>query len=146
MNKNALKTLHGFSRTEQYHRVHPNLLLTDGVKFLCENAECFWLMDIVASYLPKCARDPMLANIQFWHLRKGGSPTRKDIKSKLLVFQPCPEGQPACHVVCERDSGDVAIVQNIAMTDFPFDALPDLKLFVQHNGGGQYVICLPSEY
>jgi hypothetical protein len=37
--------LANFYGTEQYHRINlifPNVLMTDGVKWLCENADCYW--------------------------------------------------------------------------------------------------------
>lgn len=38
-----------FTGTTQYYRLYPNLMLTDGAKFLAETANCYWLMDIIAS-------------------------------------------------------------------------------------------------
>lgn len=37
--------------TLAYHRIGPKLVLTDGMKYLCESAECFWLADLVNSVL-----------------------------------------------------------------------------------------------
>lgn len=39
-----------FCGTEQYYHYY-NLLLTDGVKFLCEEASCHWFMDVIYSHL-----------------------------------------------------------------------------------------------
>ncbi len=38
-----------FTGTERYYRISRRHLLTDGTKCLAEEAECFWMMDAVAS-------------------------------------------------------------------------------------------------
>lgn len=50
-------TLRGFIGSEQWYRTHPNVLITEGVKFLCDQAQCYWLIDCVSSYqlIPKVA-------------------------------------------------------------------------------------------
>ena len=104
--------------TSEYHRFSPlsSLVITDGVKYLANNAGVYWLLDIVASYQNKCNKDEMLRDFQIWTLKV------KNGKGK---------------VICERDTDDVAITQKIEYTDFP---LPEIKLYCE-NG----VICLPSE-
>ena len=47
-----LDELRNFYGTEHYYRTNPGLLVTDGVKFLADNAGCYWLLDMVWSYLP----------------------------------------------------------------------------------------------
>ena len=44
-------TLKQFTGTERYYRISRRHLLTDGTKYLAENAECFWMMDAIASHL-----------------------------------------------------------------------------------------------
>ena len=108
-----------FCGTEGYYKFSmlSPLVMTDGVKYLADNAKCYWLLDIIASYQRKCSRDPMLCDMQFWTLRvKNGKG----------------------FVICERDEGDVAISQAIPATDFP---LPEIKIWVE-NG----VVLLPSEH
>lgn len=39
-----------FYCTNKYHRYGLELFLTDGVKFLADNAECYWLLDVINSY------------------------------------------------------------------------------------------------
>ncbi len=107
-----------FTGTNEYHRfsILSSLVLTDGVKCLCEQASSYWLMDVIASYQSKCNKDEMLKDFQLWTLKVNGS-----------------QGV----VTCERDTNDVAIRQVIPYTDFP---LKEIKLYCE-NG----VICLPSE-
>ena len=104
--------------TEKYHRfsILSKLVMTDGVKYLANACQCFWLMDIIASYQSKAMKDPRLAEIQFWELKKDG----KGFK-----------------VTCSRDTNDVAITQRIPYSDFPLDSV---KIWVE-NG----VVMLPSE-
>ena len=40
-----------FTGTEKYHRISRRHLLTDGTKSLADEAECFWMMDAIASHL-----------------------------------------------------------------------------------------------
>ena len=111
--------------TESYYRVRsvPLFLLTDGVKTLCDMAECYWLLDIIASYQSGCRLDSMLKEMQFW---------------KLVV------SDHKGIVTCERDENDVAITQHIESTDFP---LPEIKIWVQlADQNGTMVAMLPTEY
>ena len=112
-------TLDQFYGTETWHRFSMSkLLLTDGVKYLCEKAGCYWLMDIIASYQKKCMKDPMLRDFQIWELNV-------NIQERKGV------------VSCLRDTNDVAFKQTIPYTDFPLDTI---KLYCENR-----VICLPSE-
>ena len=43
--------LNQFIGTEKYYRISRRHLLTDGTKYLAEQAACFWLMDAIASHL-----------------------------------------------------------------------------------------------
>jgi hypothetical protein len=108
-----------FTGTEAYHKFSPfsKLVLTDGVKYLCEKAGAYWLMDAIASYQKRCNADEMLRAFQIWTL------TVEDSSGTLK---------------CERDTNDVAITQNIPYTDFP---MPSVKLYCIDG-----VILLPSEY
>ena len=112
-------SLNQFTGTTEYHKfsVISKLVITDGVKYLCDSAGCYWLMDIIASYQPKCNKDEMLRDFQLWILKC------KDSKWK---------------VGCYRDTDDEAFNQPIEHTDFP---LPEIKLYCI-NG----VILLTSEY
>lgn len=112
-----------FYGTEAYHRwsMLTNMVATDGVKWLAENAEAYWLLDTLASHQKTCSQDTMLRDMQFWTL------TVSPDNSALLI--------------CERDSGDVAIRQKIPLTDFP---LSEIKLWVQN--GSYLVVMLPQEY
>jgi hypothetical protein len=113
-------TLAQFTGTEGYHTFSTlsNLVITDGVKYLADKTNCYWFLDIIASYQRKCNKDPMLKEFQIWTL------TTKNGKGK---------------VICERDKDDPKpITQKIKYTDF---SLQTIKLYCMNN-----VILLPSEY
>lgn len=51
MNPQELKqALNNFIGTTTYYPMYPHVNLTDGTKFLCEQAQCFWLIDAIWSY------------------------------------------------------------------------------------------------
>lgn len=49
--KEILSELSNFTGTNEYHKfsILFKEVLTDGVKYLCDNLGCYWLMDIVGS-------------------------------------------------------------------------------------------------
>ena len=110
--------LNQFTGTTQYY-AHwlKAFLYTDGVKYLADEAQAYWLIDAIASHQPEALKDPMLRGIQFWKLIVTGN------KAKLI---------------CERDTDNVAITQDIDYTDFP---LSEVKLYLADR-----VLMLPSEY
>jgi hypothetical protein len=59
-----------FTGTERYHRINRKCLLTDGARYLAEEAGAFWLMDAAASYLIELGTDDWFVHIQ---LRVTGS-------------------------------------------------------------------------
>lgn len=118
-----------FIGTESYHRlgIMPNVVSTDGVKWLAENAECFWLMDIIASYQSQIKRKP-----QFEKLR--------GMQSWTLTLNKTGNG---AKVICtDGDSNEPYITQKIPFTDFP---LQTITLWVQPQDN-LMVIMLPSEH
>lgn len=131
MNKAALKTLGNYMGTEAYHRLSPfTMRLTDGTLALATHADAFWLMGEIAmaQMVSRVKNDPALQQIQFWTLTKDGS---------------------GAILKCERDEGDVAYTQKIPYTDFPFDVLPNPRVWVKpasYDGvTGFPLAMLPSE-
>lgn len=116
------------SMTFYRHGLMKSLVYTEGVQFLAQNAECYWLIDAIASYQPQCRKDPSLREFQVWTLKK-----KSDYSFVLLG---------------ERDTNDPnAIIQEIEHSDFP---LQEIKFFVSYGEDADekpyWTIYLPSEH
>ena len=113
--------------TTQYikSRVWGHLVFTDGVNNLRENADCYWLVDAIASHRRK-------ESFQVWNLTV-------DLEKKSAVL------------TMKEDTGQPELVrQEIPYTDFP---LLSIDFFVQEGGYGTeenwtpcLVLMLPNEY
>ena len=109
-----------FQGTERYHQHWVRRFqYTDGVKYLADAAEAYWLIDAIASYQPdeRVKGDEMLRHFQIWQL----SVQNKQATLTLL-----------------RDTDDPILTQEIKYTDFPLD---EIKLYLNEK-----VLMLPSEY
>ena len=111
-----------FSGTENYYRIMPNVLMTDGAKFVADNGEAYWLMTAIASYLPDFTNKEtfIVANLKV---------TLTATASTALL---------------KLDDGNdnVLAEQFIEYTDFELD---ELKLYACYNGD-VWVLMLPKEY
>lgn len=118
MNTNELQAnLSQFIGTEKYYRITHRHLLTDGTKYLAENAQCIWLMDAIASHLPKQYHDCFaMVNVIV-----------KNSSAQLTL---------------DDGNGKVFAEQYIEYTDFPLNVL---KLYCTFDGE-YWVIMLTSEY
>ena len=153
MNKTALAQLDNFTGTESYTRIPLHgLLVTDGVRYLMDNADCYWLINEIgfAQSLPAIKSDRMLQQHQFWTLRQNPpAPAPMTIGAALAAKSNVKQGQAV--LICERDTGDVAYSKQIPFTDFPFDVLPknEIRIWVAPtycDGGNRMVAYLPSEH
>ena len=122
--------LSNFYGTEMYHQVSiftKKVVATDGVIWLAENANAFWLMDIITSVL---ISKPTAA--KFW--QNGFSSWTLKVKDHKGV-------------VTADDGNDHPLYsQAIPYTDFPLD---EINLFVELGetvDGEAMVILLPSEH
>ena len=146
-----------FSGSETWHNwsaLYPCFLLTDGAKFLADEAEAYWLMDIIGSYQGKLLpKEPF----QVWRLIVGGSDyqkyldyqkSRQDPRYHLTVQAVLDSKKaglsvpPMAIVVCEDGNDKELIRQEIKFTDFP---LEEIKLYFIWDGD-HGTILLPSEY
>jgi len=96
---------------------------------MADIGKAWWLIDAIVSHQPKAMKDTMLRGMQFWTLNV------HDDHSATLI--------------CERDSGDVAITQEIPYSDFPLD---EIKIWLEPGytdiGNGPQTVMvamLPSE-
>ena len=117
-----LDELHRFYGTEAYHRTNPGLLITDGVKFLADTARCYWLLDMVWSYLPvlRKSRDT------FFAVRYAGTPCASGLFS---ITDDIPANQTYA-------------TQAVEYTDFPLD---EIVLYLSATEE-EFVLMLRSEY
>jgi len=116
------KQLTQFSGTENYYRIMPNVLMTDGAKFVAGNGEAYWLMTDLAAH---CA--------EF---------TEKEtfIVATLQVTRTATSS----HAIRKLDDGNenVLATQFIQYTDFELD---EIKLYACYNGE-MWVIMIQREY
>ena len=108
-----------FTGTTSYHRVLPTLVVTDGVKYLIEHAECMWLAQLFGLHLI----DVDFNDNPFTVCKL----ERKDRRAKAVI---------------EDGNGVVLAWQGIDWTDFP---LPTITLYAVWSER-YWVLMLPSEY
>ena len=118
MKKFDLAQLSYFTGTEKYYRISRRHLLTDGTKYLAEEAECFWMMDAIASHLSEIGTED-------WF---------------VLVRVEETEGRAV--MIYEDGNEHEHARQEIPYTDFPMHAI---SLYTCWDGE-HWVIMLPSEY
>lgn len=108
-----------FTGTEHYHKVYPNLVLTDGVKFLADACGAYWLMDVIWSYLPQ-------------------------VKDTFAVvrFEVSPDREASFILGDDNPPQTVYAKQQIEWTDFPLEGV---TLYVIRDVDF-WVVLLPSEY
>jgi len=138
------ESLPHFSWTEGYHRMTIGpVVATDGVKYLCETAGAFWLMDIIGSYQPKIRRMAFVHRNHPEKLAKW-APLR-DMQLWQLAIDYAGSDHRGAIVTCRADSGaEPAIIQRIEYTDFPLEE--GVKILVAPGGPqGCLVAMLPSE-
>ena len=120
-------SLLNFTGTEAYHKVSIfPILLTDGAHYLAENAECYWLMDLIGAHLME---EGVTDNSMFTVIRVHKDPETGEVD-----------------ILFDDGNGNIWSKQHIEVTDFP---LITQKLYAQphpHNGRQHWVIMLPSEY
>ena len=108
-----------FIGTEYFYRVRRDLIATDGVKYLAEKAECFWLLDLYWSHL-----------LGIDHI------TNPFTVLKMTVQKS------AAYVVIEDGNDKVLAQQFVEYTDFP---LASITLYSCWNER-EWVLMLTSEY
>jgi hypothetical protein len=59
-----LAELAQFTGTQGYTRITRRHLLTDGARYLADHAECYWLVDAVASHLDEIGTQDWFVSIR----------------------------------------------------------------------------------
>lgn len=107
-----------FTGTERYYRISRRHLLTDGTKYLAEQAECFWMMDAIASHLMEIGTTDWFVVVK----------TTVQNSSVLMVY--------------DDGNGHELARQVIPNTDFP---LAEQTIYACWDDE-HWVLMLPSEY
>lgn len=118
------ETLAKFNSTENLHEfstLTPNVLLTDGTKYLAERAGAYWLMDIIGLFQDINA-EYNIELFQLWTLT-----VREDSTAVLLCFDG-PRNQ--------------IFRQYFDYTEFPLRKIDLYAVHVEHR----IIIMLPGEY
>lgn len=120
-----------FIGTENYYlHATGKLVYTDGVKWLAETGQCYWLIDVVASYQPEIARNDRVYEFQAWRLTVG------DVGEY-------GEGKNAV-VECGRDIVDVQAVNN--RNHVVVERCVEQKLWTDLPGKGEITLyCIPGQ-
>jgi hypothetical protein len=115
--KNGLLNFKGSEVFYQYEVLWVEFVYTEGIKFLCDNAECYWLMNLIASWQHEIKEEDRV--FQVWELKKVTG-------NGWLVL--CTDGNN--RELCR---------QELAYSDFP---LPGIIVWLVDGG----VLMLPYEY
>lgn len=97
---------------------------TDGVQYLAENAECYWLLTEIVSVQTqdKIRREPF----QVWHLQ-----VDEDWGATLS---------------CEDGNDNVVFTKEIPFTDFPLEEIMIWVEYGEIEGALKPILLLPSEH
>jgi len=120
--KVTVEDLKQFTGSEQFYRhgLSRNHMYTEGVQFLAERAQAYWLLDKIALHgSSKISRE----RFQVW---------------KLTVN---PDGSAT--ITTEDGNNNVLRTEKLSFTDFP---LREISLWAVRNELNGFTIMLPSEY
>ncbi len=118
-NEQLATELASFIGTTQYYRITNRFIVTEGVKYLADQASCYWLLDLYASHL-----------VSIDHQAE-----------RFTVLKMVRQGRGA-YISIEDGNDRQLASQVVEYTDFP---LPTIQLYACWDG--QYwVAMLPSEY
>ena len=118
MKKFDSNQLNQFTGTAKYYRISRRHLLTEGTKYLAEQAACFWLMDVIASHLSEIGTEDWFVLVRMSVV----------LGSAVMIY--------------EDGNGNEHARQEIPYTDFPMNSI---TLYACWDGE-HWVIMLPSEY
>ena len=119
MNTHELQTnLSHFTGTENYYRVMPRLVITDGVQYLANQANSYWLVSLIYSHLMSNA-----------------------IYSEFVVARLTVIGKTA-DLVLDDGNDQIICEQHIEYTDFPLD---EVTIYCSYQER-LWVLLLANEY
>ncbi len=109
-----------FYGTQNYYQCvwfTKRIVMTDGVKFVADQCEAHWLVDVIASHIPAMKGD--------WF-----AVAKLKVKNNRATFK------------LEDGDGNVLRTQKIEFTDFPLESI---EFFIEY-GNNLWVILLPNEH
>ena len=119
MNTHKLKSeLSHFTGSESYYRVMPRLSITDGIRYLADKTNSYWLVTAIYSHL-----------------------VTQSIHSEFVVAKLTVSGEIA-DLVLDDGNDQVISRQRIDYTDFPLDEISIYCCYQQQD----WILLLPSEY
>ena len=119
MNTHELQiNLSHFTGTENYYRVMPRLVITDGVQYLASQANSYWLVSAIYSHLMS---DAIYSRF---------------IVARLTVIEKTAD------LVLDDGNDQVITKQAIEYTDFPLDEVCIYCSYQEKT----WIFLLPSEY
>ena len=119
MNTQELQSaLRDFTGTQNYRRVLPRLVITDGVEYLANKANSYWLVTAIYSHL-----------------------VTKPIHTEFVVARLVVSGKTA-NLVLDDGNDQVISEQLIEHTDFPLD---EVTIYCSYQDR-LWVLLLASEY
>lgn len=119
--KEIIKQLNGFHGSEHFYRDYLGVVLTDGVKKLCELCKCYWVITDMAVILMD----------RFLH------------KEDFIVVKIRVNEDKSCKITLEDGNNNKLYEQKYEYTDFP---LKEYTLWAVYNEVGTYTYMLPGEY
>ena len=117
--KQLRENLKNFVGTAGLHRILPTFAVTDGFKYLIDEANCYWLAQLYGLHL---------VSIDF-----------NDFPFTILKIT---KNQRGARINIEDGNGQVIAWQRLEFTDFPFNRFTLYACW----SGEQWVAMLPSEY
>lgn len=88
-----------FTGTGRYYKISRRHLLTDGTRYLAEQAACFWLMDAIASHLSEIGTAEWFVVIKTTVKRTSAVMVYQDGNGKELARQAIPYTDlPLAHI------------------------------------------------
>lgn len=128
MNGDELKSgmrdfLGGSDHRYSYGGIFPWALITPGVKWLADEGQCYWLMDLIFSH----QREIKKAHSERYYFQ---------------VWSLAVNEDRSCVATCDDGDGLVMAQQEIEWTDFPMDSV---KLYCCYEDD-RAILLLPEEY
>ncbi len=121
---NLLNELRQFTGSETFTRnnINANLIYTEGIKFLAEEAQAYWMIDLVAA-----------------ELKFHGTLKNEDFLT--VSFKRDKEG--TCKLVYDDGNYNVLFESGFEFSTFPLD---EFSFYVCRNHLGGHTMLLKSEY